>query len=219
MIMITLKCLLLNWKQNSLIEQTSISITQSVNAQFEDVNGELQDVGASLELKLNTDDLTTEINARADEINLSGYVKMSNLENEGETTINGSNITTGIIKSTNGNLKIILDTGIFESDKKIIIYNPSGTLYNQKTEIQGALIDTYELSCFKFENFSDLDGEIAATIYQGKVTCRSLTQTSEAEKKKNFEKYNGALQEIKKIDIYKYNLISEDDDKKKHIGL
>ena len=52
----------------------------------------------------------------------------------------------------------------------------------------------------------------------GKIICVSLTQTSLAKHKKNFEKYSGALEEIKKIDIYKYNLKSENDSDKKHLG-
>ena len=36
--------------------------------------------------------------------------------------------------------------------------------------------------------------------------------------KKNFEKFTNALEEIKKTDIYKYNLKSENDTKKKHLG-
>ena len=52
----------------------------------------------------------------------------------------------------------------------------------------------------------------------GKITCVSLTQTSLKESKKNFEKYSGALNEIKKIDIYKYNLKDENDNDKKHLG-
>lgn len=46
-----------------------------------------------------------------------------------------------------------------------------------------------------------------------------LTQTSLAERKKNFEKMqNSALNIIKNIDIYKYNLKNEKDTDKKHIG-
>ena len=52
----------------------------------------------------------------------------------------------------------------------------------------------------------------------GKIICASLTQTSLAENKKNFEKYDGALNEINKIDIYKYNLKSEKNGTKKHLG-
>ncbi len=45
-----------------------------------------------------------------------------------------------------------------------------------------------------------------------------VNQTSLKEHKKNFEKYAGALEEIKNIDVYKYNLKSEEDGSKKHLG-
>ena len=53
----------------------------------------------------------------------------------------------------------------------------------------------------------------------GEITCVSLTQTSQEKNKKNFELYkDSALKEIKNIDIYKYNLIGEEDTDKKHLG-
>ena len=57
------------------------------------------------------------------------------------------------------------------------------------------------------------------TITQNGITTPTLTQTSKAELKKNFEKLENALDIIKQTDIYKYNLKSEDDKTKKHIGL
>lgn len=45
-----------------------------------------------------------------------------------------------------------------------------------------------------------------------------LTQTSQAEKKKNFEKLENALDIVKATDIYKYNLKTQEDSAKKHIG-
>ena len=51
------------------------------------------------------------------------------------------------------------------------------------------------------------------------ITCETLEQTSLKENKKNFEKLqDNALETIKQIDIYKYNLKSEKDTDKKHIG-
>ena len=53
----------------------------------------------------------------------------------------------------------------------------------------------------------------------GNITCNKVTQTSLAEQKKNFEKMqDNAIDIIKNIDIYKYNLKSEKDTDKKHIG-
>lgn len=54
--------------------------------------------------------------------------------------------------------------------------------------------------------------------FSGKIICDSLEQTSLQSFKKNFEKYTGALEEIKNIDIYKYNLKNEKDGDKKHLG-
>lgn len=51
------------------------------------------------------------------------------------------------------------------------------------------------------------------------IRTPNLTQTSLAEHKKNFEKMqDNALEVIKNIDIYKYNLKNEKDTDKKHLG-
>lgn len=51
------------------------------------------------------------------------------------------------------------------------------------------------------------------------ITTPTLTQTIKEESKKNFEKLkDNALETIKNIDIYKYNLKTEKDTDKKHIG-
>lgn len=46
----------------------------------------------------------------------------------------------------------------------------------------------------------------------------SFVQTSLESKKENFEKLLNALEIIKNVDIYKYNLKSESNKAKKHIG-
>lgn len=56
------------------------------------------------------------------------------------------------------------------------------------------------------------------TITPDGITTPTVTQTSLEESKKNFEKLDNALSIVKDIDIYKYNLKSEKDDDKKHIG-
>lgn len=62
------------------------------------------------------------------------------------------------------------------------------------------------------------DSSITTTISGGSISCVSLNQTSLKTKKKNFEIFKNALDEIKKIDIYKYNLKHENNKVKKHLG-
>ena len=62
------------------------------------------------------------------------------------------------------------------------------------------------------------DATQRTTIEPGKITTPILTQTSLEEHKKNFEKLDNALDIIKNIDIYKYNMKTDNDTDKKHIG-
>ena len=60
---------------------------------------------------------------------------------------------------------------------------------------------------------------IGETVIVGNhIKTGTITQTSLKELKKNFEKLNNGIDTIKNIDIYKYNLKSEADGSKKHIG-
>lgn len=65
----------------------------------------------------------------------------------------------------------------------------------------------------------ELDGTSGYTrIRDDGIRTPSVTQTSLEKEKKNFEKFEKALDIIKDIDIYKYNLKNENDNDKKHIG-
>lgn len=74
-----------------------------------------------------------------------------------------------------------------------------------------------------FMPFLSLKEKTNGTSYETYVGTRNivtpkLTQTSLKSNKKNFELFKKALDEIKNIDIYKYNLKFEDDTAKKHLG-
>lgn len=80
-------------------------------------------------------------------------------------------------------------------------------------------VTIYELNGGRIELTSN-DGTITIDCNgsNGNIKCVSLTQTSLAEKKKNFEKLENALDIVKDTDIYKYNLKDEKETDKKHIG-
>lgn len=60
---------------------------------------------------------------------------------------------------------------------------------------------------------------LKTSLYQnGTIDCVLLNQTSLESSKKNFEKFTSAIEEIMATDIYQYNLKSESDDHKKHLG-
>ena len=70
----------------------------------------------------------------------------------------------------------------------------------------------------KDDTNSNDDYPISLTGTNGNIKCVSLTQTSLEETKKNFEKLENGLDIIKNTEIYKYNLKSQNDTDKKHIG-
>lgn len=84
--------------------------------------------------------------------------------------------------------------------------------------------DTYDdvsMSC-AFHNGVPMlaldDGIDYTNILPEGITTPTVTQTSLAERKKNFELLENALEIIKTTDIYKYHLLKQKDDDKKHIG-
>lgn len=70
------------------------------------------------------------------------------------------------------------------------------------------------------DGHADFYGMGTGTFIDSKgITTPQLTQTSQEKNKKNFEKLqDNALNILKTIDIYKYNLKNEKDTDKKHIG-
>lgn len=108
-----------------------------------------------------------------------------------------------VIKDNTGDVVISLGLGGINSNQ-VVTQN-----------IVCANTKTTDTSLNKYVTINGIDGNIKAS---GKVEATTITQTSIAEKKKNFELYQDALSEIAKIDIYKYNLIDEQDGDKKHIG-
>lgn len=108
-----------------------------------DVNGASFVIGT-------TEDGTNYIDFRADNIDLTGYVTLSDLSNEGSTNINGANIITGSIKSKDykigdnqeiiKGMKLDLDDNTWNSPNFKIAANGDVTMSN--ATLTGGVIET-----------------------------------------------------------------------------
>ena len=157
-------------EMNSEISQTASSITSTVSATYEtkqnaetnvtslssrikqtatsiDLSTSDNNTSAGILIKLKNED-GTQIDSKSANITLSGLVKFTDLSTSGNTTINGANITTGIIKSSNyvsetSGTSINLSTGVI--DTKNFKVNSSGNITSTGGTIGGFTISSNKL--------------------------------------------------------------------------
>lgn len=144
-----------------------------------------------------------------------------NVDNKGNMTCNNAKITGG---------NIIVGGSISESNLEV-----RGSWFDNDTRnvlqpgamrIHSAIKDLIEVQILKSNSITqggiDLwseNADEATHVYASGISTPSLTQTSLESIKKNISLYNeNALKLIKNAEIYSYNLKSEKDTDKKHIG-
>lgn len=174
---------------NMKIKSTNFNVDQNGNITCKNANI----TGGNIELS-SPDDTTTRLKVYNAKDN-SSYTEVSPL---------------GFCRFINGNRIIGINTklGIIGSSLKGV----SSQLYIN------SISDTFS-STLGNDGLTLLSSnQTVTTVKTNGITTPSLTQTSLATEKKNFEKLQNALEIIKKIDIYKYNLKNEEDGTKKHIG-
>lgn len=118
-------------------EYSTTSETESkINLKIGEISLGVQNGESSSEIELKAGETTL----ASKEIKFTGMVKFSNLENAGETNINGENLTTGVIKDVKGNTEWNLETGALKS-KKLTIQSTNFTLKeNGIAEMKGATL-------------------------------------------------------------------------------
>lgn len=179
-----------------------------------------------------------QIKIQASKVNLQGYVTATDLSGTGTTTINGSNITTGTISANRVSGGTLQGTTLQgnnisggtinlssqgENPRYTITDNENGNCYYTQS---ARSIKWYGLNGGNITMFNTLSTPIIGLSGMGSTTTlRSynietpqVIQTSLESEKKNFEKLDNALDIIKDVDIYKYNLKHQKDKDKKHIG-
>lgn len=125
---------------------------------------------------------------------ISGYINTNGFNLDSDET-NGPSSYWGIVQSND------ILTGYFS------IGSQYGSIHGDTNTTNGSEIV-----------LTKRDGYIQTIIKATGITTPLLTQTSREETKKNFEKLENGLDIVKATEIYKYNLKSEEDTKKKHIG-
>lgn len=147
---------------NTKIEQLRNSLTLSA--------GSLD--GGKVSIKLTAGDKET-----SSSIDLSGLVTFSDLSSSGKTTIDGSNITTGIIKDSTGTNYWNLDTGEF-SNTGLVKFTDLST--SGSTTINGDNITTGTINA----NYVDLKGALKTYTNAGALsgTLGYLAGSTEAGK-------------------------------------
>lgn len=120
-------------KEYSTTEQVTSAIKIAIGELTLSVDNEKE----SSTLKL----MAGETELASKEIRMAGLVKFTDLEEEGNTSISGSNITTGIIKDKTGNTSWDLEEGIITS-KKLVINSQNFKLSEAgKVEMTGATVN------------------------------------------------------------------------------
>ena len=117
-------------------------------------------ISTEVSKKVGNDEVISKINQSpesikisANKLNITGYVTFNNLKNDGETTINGSNITTGKIHDANNNMVLDLSTGAITAKKLSVIstyftlmdngYCYWGGITGSKIGIENGIIKAY----------------------------------------------------------------------------
>ena len=186
-----------------------------------------------------TFNLTTEnlaINSTKFSVDSNGNMTCSN------ATVTGGNIN---IQSDNSNPKIkatgvsygganatneiTADGFLVECDNqeclsmavhKIESINPYGVGYMGDIRVNSSLNNTFTWIYSGFVGVGDNGRYPNAAMYEdGEIHATTYTGGSLDSIKKNIEKYDGALKIVAQADIYSYNLKTEENKDKKHIGL
>jgi len=164
--------------------------------------------------------------------NLSINSDNFSVDSEGNTTMRNANITGGSIE-LNGDtetpkFKINSNT----SNNRYTEYFPNEIRMWREGIVNLAITNLLRAAGMFITDYSDSNKTMSVTawglsvkdainqtsIEPSGIITPTVTQTSKEEYKKNFEKLENAKEILKNTDIYKYNLKSDKDTDKKHIG-
>lgn len=229
----------INVKANEIT--SNVSTTYATKGELNTAKSEIKQttdsISSTVSKKVGNDEIISKINQsaesvsiQANKININGTISANGnfkVDTNGNMVcrngqFNGGNIK--LLKAGDGHAVFGIYTDNTNNPQyRMLLFDESLELYNynKKMFFVGVGKDVYGNVKGGILQLNDENGnmKIYCNGNSGNINCVSLTQTSKEENKKNFEKYTeSALDRIKNIDIYKYNLKSEEDTDKKHIG-
>lgn len=148
-------------------------------------------------------------------VDSDGNMKCKKANVNGTITSNNATITGGKITiSGNGDATDLLRVSEKNNDSHFSYIQPIGAGF-----VYGSNDNAIYIMAGNSSLITVSDNNGTTDITGSGIRTPVLTQTSLAEKKKNFEKMkDNAIEIINGIDIYRYNLKTENDKDKKHIG-
>ncbi len=216
-------------QMNSSITQTAEEINLEVSKKVDSneviskINQSAEAVGINAnKINLSANDVLNLLSGNT--INLSGKsIKIASnnfsVDENGKMTCSNANITGGKFNVTGaGSAADLVRVRNSSNSSQFSYLQPIGAGFVNGDN----RIDIFTAGQYSWGGTAcsvDIDDDGGSTVVRGEgIRTPNVTQTSLESQKKNFEKYTNALETLKNIDIYKYNLKSEKDGSKKHIG-
>lgn len=207
--------------KNSLtnVYATKVEMNSSITQTANEINMEVRK-------KVDENEVISKINQSAEAVGISANkINLSAMDVLNLLAGNTINLSGRQIKIESDNLKI-------DENGNITIKNSGDTPAFTISDYEGNTIEAYgpnfimtydyngtEVSQYFQKGGYYVEGGGSATkVWYDGITTPILTQTSLANSKKNFEKLQNGLDIVNNTEIYKYNLKTQKDKDKKHIG-
>lgn len=225
---------------------TKVEMNSSITQTAEEINLEVKKKVDENEIISKINQSAEKISIEAEKISLSGKTlnladnmaivsNNFNVDKNGNMTCSNANITNGKVVlgsplSSEGNSVFKIYSGnngpyteIYPDSLEIYEDNPYSRIfagiYDGNVSFQLMDKDDAETKGYPGAvNYWGPNGSGGTYVGYDKITTPTITQTSREESKKNFEKLHNGLDIINNTEIYKYNLKSQADGDKKHIG-
>ena len=228
---------------NSKITQTAQDITLSTDKKLENystttemnsaITVKANEISSEVGKKVGNDEIISKINQSAEAVGINAN-KIELSANDVLNLLSGNsiNLTSQNITISSNSLNVDKEGNMIFKSSGIKVFkvenknNSNNYIYitdnfigiNKENNIGLVEIGTVTNIYGNDEGSIELTGNGSTIVRASGITTPTLTQTSLESEKKNFEKLKNALDIIKTIDIYRYNLKTENDKDKKHIG-